>query len=240
MKNAKSKNVPVRRCLVTLSFVLVALLLPAGGARAQTQEVIWQLPSAGTAVTFSPDGETVLGGNQIRAAANGKLIRTLNLRQGTGSSVNAVAFSPDGQYCAIGVQASNQNLNFFRVSDSPDGSTQQWNYDSPVFPRRTVCRHRRSGRHRQALACSRFHAGEYVPRRPGLWSPDFCRPLFRGWAISRGRGSGRPDHPSNLDRENRATAGRRLGDGRVALAHGRRIHSRRRLFYEPGWNCLQC
>ncbi|MFZ1218958.1 MAG: WD40 repeat domain-containing protein [Chthoniobacterales bacterium] len=113
----KNPIVPVRRCLVVLAFVVVALLLPAGGARAQTQEVIWQLPGAGTAVTFSPDGQAVLGGNQLRAAANGQLIRTFNLRQGTGSSVNAVAFSPDGQYCAIGVQAFNQNLNFFRVSD---------------------------------------------------------------------------------------------------------------------------
>lgn len=117
MRTPKKKNVPVRRCLATLSFVVGVLLFSAGGARAQSQEVVWQLPSAGTAVTFSPDGQAVLGGNQLRAAANGQLIRTFNLRQGTGGSVNAVAFSPDGQYCAIGVQAFNQNLNFFRVSD---------------------------------------------------------------------------------------------------------------------------
>lgn len=117
MKNPENKNIPVRRCLTALSFVVVALLLPAGRARAQNQEVIWQLPSGGTAVTFFPDGQAVLAGNQLRAAADGKLIRTFNLRQGSGSSVNAVAFSPDGQYCAIGVQTFNQNLNFFRVSD---------------------------------------------------------------------------------------------------------------------------
>jgi WD40 repeat protein len=111
----KNPIVPGRRYLAVLSFVVVALLLPAGGARGQ--EVIWQLPGAGTAVAFSPDGQAVLGGNQLRAAANGQLIRTLNLRHGSGSSVNAVAFSPDGQYCAIGVQASGLNLNFFRVSD---------------------------------------------------------------------------------------------------------------------------
>jgi WD40 repeat protein len=107
----------MKKPIVTLSFALVALLLPAGRARAQTQEVVWQLPSAGTAITFSPDGAVVLAGNQLRAAADGKLIRTLNLRHGSGSAVNAVAFSPDGQYCAIGVQASSLNLNFFRVSD---------------------------------------------------------------------------------------------------------------------------
>lgn len=94
MKNPKSTQLPVRCCLATLSFVVVALLLQAGGARAQNQEVIWQLPSAGTAVTFSPDGQAVLGGNQLRAATNGQLIRTFNLRTGSGSSVNTVAFSP--------------------------------------------------------------------------------------------------------------------------------------------------
>jgi WD40 repeat protein len=117
MKNPTTKNVRIRRCLVTLSFAVVALLLPPGRARAQSQEVVWQLPSAGTAVTFSPDGGAVLAGNQLRATENGKLIRTFNLRHGSGSAVNAVAFSPDGQYCAIGVQASSLNLNFFRVSD---------------------------------------------------------------------------------------------------------------------------
>ena len=102
----------IRRCLLILSLALLAL--PAG-ARAQTRGVIWQLPGIGTAVTFSPDGQMVLAGNQLRRATDAQLIRTFNLRHV--APVNTVAFSPDGQYAAIGVQAFNLNLNFFRVSD---------------------------------------------------------------------------------------------------------------------------
>lgn len=99
----------------TLAVALGALLLLAPAARAQTQEVIWQLPGIGTAVAFSPDGQMVLAGNQLRRTADAQLIRTFNLRHG--SEVNGAAFSPDGQYVAMGVQTYNGNLNFFRVSD---------------------------------------------------------------------------------------------------------------------------
>jgi WD40 repeat protein len=171
MKIPKNKNVRIHRYLATLAFAVAALLLPASGARAQSQEVVWQLPSAGTAVTFSPDGQAVLAANQLRATADGQLIRTFNLRHGSGSSVNAVAFSPDGQYCAIGVQAFSLNLNFFRVSDglrtvpteahSNGTTTAQFSPDG------------------QALECSRFHAPAYVPWRGGLFSTDFFPRLFR-------------------------------------------------------------
>jgi WD40 repeat protein len=57
----------------------------------------------------------VLAGNQLRRTTDAQLIRTFNLRHG--GEVNATAFSPDGQYAAIAVQASDLNLNFFRVSD---------------------------------------------------------------------------------------------------------------------------
>jgi WD40 repeat protein len=104
----------VRRCLLVLSLALVAF---PPGARAQIGGgVVWQLPGIGTAVTFSPDGQMVLAGNQLRRASDAQLIRTFELRH-DGSQVNTAAFSPDGQYAAIGVQTFNLNLDFFRVSD---------------------------------------------------------------------------------------------------------------------------
>lgn len=111
----KDYKLSVRRCLLVLSLAVVAL--PAG-ARAQIRGgVVWQLPGVGTAVTFSPDGQMVLAGNQLRRAADAQLIRTFELRHANGSQVNTAAFSPDGQYAAIGVQTFNLNLNFFRVAD---------------------------------------------------------------------------------------------------------------------------
>ena len=115
MKKPMNENILNRRCLITLSLALVALALLPAGARAQAQNAGWQLPGIGNAVAFSPDGQMVLAGNQLRRTADAQLIRTFNLRHG--GEVNAAAFSPDGQYAAIGVQASDLNLNFFRVSD---------------------------------------------------------------------------------------------------------------------------
>lgn len=112
MKRPMNKNILDRRPLITLSLALVALgLLPAGALAKEG----WQLPGIGNAVAFSPDGQMVLAGNQLRRTADAQLVRTFNLRHG--SEVNAAAFSPDGQYAVIGVQASDLNLNFFRVSD---------------------------------------------------------------------------------------------------------------------------
>ena len=110
--NEKNLN---RRQVIPLLFALVALALLPAGARAQALDVGWQLPGIGNAVAFSPDGKMVLAGNQLRQTVDAQLIRTFNLRHG--SEVNAAAFSPDGQYAAIAVQASDLNLNFFRVSD---------------------------------------------------------------------------------------------------------------------------
>ncbi len=110
----KESKLFVRRCLLILSLTLVAL--PAG-AWAPDRGLGWQLPGIGTAVTFSPDGQLVLAGNQLRRAGDAQLIRTFELRHANGSQVNTAAFSPDGQYAAIGVQTFNLNLDFFRVSD---------------------------------------------------------------------------------------------------------------------------
>jgi WD40 repeat protein len=112
----KNYNLFIRRCLLVLALAIVAF--PAG-ARAQVigGGGAWQLPGIGTAVTFSPDGQMVLAGNQLRRAADAQLIRTFELRHANGSQVNTAAFSPDGQYAAIGVQTFNLNLDFFRVSD---------------------------------------------------------------------------------------------------------------------------
>jgi WD40 repeat protein len=112
----KAYKLSVRRCLLILSLALVAF--PAGAAQiGGGGGVVWQLPGIGTAVAFSPDGQMVLAANQLRRAADAQLIRTFELRHAHGSQVNTAAFSPDGQYAAIGVQTFNLNLDFFRVSD---------------------------------------------------------------------------------------------------------------------------
>jgi WD40 repeat protein len=115
MKESRNEKNLNRRHLIILPLVLATLALPLTEARAQDRNVGWQLSGVGNAVTFSPDGQMVLAGNQLRRTTDAQLIRTFNLRHG--SEVNAAAFSPNGQYAAIGVQASNLNLNFFRVSD---------------------------------------------------------------------------------------------------------------------------
>lgn len=98
-----------------ISLAFAAAVSMPSPARGQSQEIAWQTSGIGHAVTFSPDGQTLLAGNQLRSASDGQVLRIFNLRHGT--EVNAAAFSPDGQYCAIGVQTFNLNLNFFRVSD---------------------------------------------------------------------------------------------------------------------------
>ena len=118
MKKPRNKKNLNRRSGITLLPALVALALLPAGARAQpapTRDPGWQLPGIGNAVSFSPDGEMVLAGNQLRRTTDAQVIRIFNLRHG--GEVNATAFSPDGQYAAIAVQASDLNLNFFRVSD---------------------------------------------------------------------------------------------------------------------------
>jgi WD40 repeat protein len=79
-------------------------------------DIVWQANSAGKAIAFSADGQMLLSGTKLWHAADGTLIRTFVLPY-TGSGAVAVALSPDGQFAAIGIQAYNQNLDLFRVSD---------------------------------------------------------------------------------------------------------------------------
>ena len=103
-------------------FLCVAL---SGTALAQGDpEVVWQTDNGSKAVAFSTDGQLLLAGTRLFAAANGTLIRTFVLPY-NGGGVTAVALSADGQYAAIGIQGFNQNLDFFRVSEAfliKDGS----------------------------------------------------------------------------------------------------------------------
>lgn len=90
-----------------------ALLLSLSlAASASAQSIVWKAASAGRAVAFSPDGQTVLVGTQLRRASDGALLVTFKPTQ-IGNGVNAVALSPDGQYAALGVQSFNRNLNLF-------------------------------------------------------------------------------------------------------------------------------
>ena len=58
----------------------------------------------------------LLEGNRLRRTSDGELIRAFNVRT-SGGQIDAVAFSPDGQYAALGVASFNLNLSLFRVSD---------------------------------------------------------------------------------------------------------------------------
>jgi WD40 repeat protein len=89
---------------------------PPAAAPAQSQNVVWQTAGAGAALTFAPDGQTLLEGNRLHRASDGELIRTLDART-RGGQMDAVAFSPDGQYAAIGLHGFNLNLSLTRVSD---------------------------------------------------------------------------------------------------------------------------
>jgi hypothetical protein len=79
-------------------------------------DIVWQASSAGKAIAFSADGQMLLSGIKLWHAADGTLIRTFVLPY-TGSGAVAVALSPDSQFAAIGIQAFNQNLDLFQVSD---------------------------------------------------------------------------------------------------------------------------
>jgi WD40 repeat protein len=93
-----------------------ALLLSLSlAASVSAQSIVWKA-TAGKAVAFSPDGQTLLAGTQLRRTSDGALLLNLRLPY-NGSGPNAVALSPDGQFAAIGIQAYNQNLDLFRVVD---------------------------------------------------------------------------------------------------------------------------
>ena len=98
-------------CVLPLVIALSASA-PAQG----TAEVLWQAANAGNAIAFSPDGQTLLAGTTLWRVSDGTLIRTFRLPY-QGSGVSSVAYSPNGQYAAIGIQSFNDNLDLFRVSD---------------------------------------------------------------------------------------------------------------------------
>jgi WD40 repeat protein len=91
--------------------LLLSLFLAAS---VSAQSIIWKAASAGRAVAFSPDGQALLAGTQLRRASDGSLLFTLRPPQ-RGNGPNAVALSPDGQFAALGIQSFNQNLDLFSV-----------------------------------------------------------------------------------------------------------------------------
>ncbi len=99
-----------------LVFVLLCLTF-SQTSRGQSQlDIVWQADSGGSALAYSADGQLLLAGTRLFAAADGTILRNFVLPY-NGSGPNSVALSPDGQYAAIGIQAYNQNLDLFRVAD---------------------------------------------------------------------------------------------------------------------------
>jgi WD40 repeat protein len=103
--------------MARMGAALLLLLSLMGSVLAQSQlNIVWQANSTGGVIAFSPDGEMLLTGTQLRRASDGRLILTFRPPQ-IGNGPNAVAFSPDGQFAAIGIQSFNRNLDLFRVAD---------------------------------------------------------------------------------------------------------------------------
>jgi WD40 repeat protein len=96
---------------------LLLSLSVMGAVSAQSQPgIVWQANTTGRAIAFSPDGQMLLTGTQLRRTSDGSVILTFRPPQ-RGIGPNAVAFSPDGQFAALGIQSNNQNLDLFRVAD---------------------------------------------------------------------------------------------------------------------------
>lgn len=98
------------------SFRIVILLGLVFAQTALAQKIIWQTDSGGGVLAYSADGQLLLAGTRLFAAASGTLLRNFVLPY-NGGGPNSVALSPDGQYAAIGIQSYNQNLDLFRVAD---------------------------------------------------------------------------------------------------------------------------
>ena len=118
----KSRHVLSRsHSVVFRSFLVIVLgtilLTLTGSTYTQDQpDIVWQANSTGKAVEFSSDGQMLLAGTKLWRVSDGTLIRTFILPY-NGGGVNTVAFSPDSQFAAIGIQGFNQNLDLFRVAD---------------------------------------------------------------------------------------------------------------------------
>jgi WD40 repeat protein len=104
-----------KRALQIVSVAVLSAAVFIGLVAAQSPpNIAWQATQAGSAIAFSADGQFLLSSTKLWRTADGVLIRTFHLPY-FGSGVNTVAFSPDGQYAAIGIQAYNQNLDLFRT-----------------------------------------------------------------------------------------------------------------------------
>ena len=98
------------------ALLLSVFALVSYAAAQTTPDIAWQAAQAGNAIAFSSDSQMLLSNTNLWRASDGALIRTFTLPY-KGSGVNSVAFSPDGQYVAIGLQSFNENLDLFRASD---------------------------------------------------------------------------------------------------------------------------
>jgi len=105
-----------RFALIQLVLILLWLAFAPDALGQSGANIVWQTDSGGLVLAYSADGQILLAGTQLFAAANGTLIRSFHLPY-NGGGPNSVALSPDGQYAAIGIQAYNQNLDVFRVAD---------------------------------------------------------------------------------------------------------------------------
>ena len=106
--------------LTTFIIIVLMLLLPlvfSARTAAQDQpQIMWQAGNAGPTAVFSSDGQWLLTGTKLWGVADGRLLHDFTLPY-NGSGVNTSALSPDGKYAAMGIQAYNQNLDVFTVSD---------------------------------------------------------------------------------------------------------------------------
>ena len=105
-----------RQRFAQLQFCLLCLALVPAALAQGDPEIVWQTNSGGTVVAFSADGQLLMAGTRLFLAGDGTLLRNFVLPY-NGNGPRSVAFSPDGQYAAVGIQAFNQNLDLFRVAD---------------------------------------------------------------------------------------------------------------------------
>lgn len=111
------RSTPFHLLTVILAVGLLSLCFSGHKALAQGDpDIVWQAASGGKAIAFSADGQMLLSGIRLWNAADGTLLRTFVLPY-TGNGPVAVALSPNSQFAAIGIQAFNQNLDLFQVSD---------------------------------------------------------------------------------------------------------------------------
>lgn len=107
-------NVSKRALVIVSVMVSFAAGLVGLVAAQNPPNIRWQASQAGAAIAISADGQLLLSSTKLWRTSDGTLVRTFRLPY-NGGGVNTVAFSPDGQYAAIGIQGFNQNLDLFRT-----------------------------------------------------------------------------------------------------------------------------